>query len=86
MGVARWLSVACGPVKGRFARAGRCFVQCREQYNEYRDIKRRGAVIKSGAWFGTRSRYWRERGVGGERKRGSCCEDKWLLDMSGVPT
>ena len=43
-------------------------------------------MIKSGAWFGTRSRYWRERGVGGERKRGSCCEDKWLLDMSGVPT
>lgn len=35
--------------------------------------------MKSGAaWFGARSRYWRE--------RVSCCEENWLLDMWGVPT
>ena len=40
-------------------------------------------MTKDGAWFGIRRTYWRER----ERERGgSCCEDKWLLDMWGVPT
>jgi hypothetical protein len=35
-------------------------VQCREQRYEKRE-KGRGAVIKDGAWFGIRRRYWRGR-------------------------
>ena len=54
--------MALGPVKGHFATAGRCLVQC----NEWRERERRGAVTKSGDWFGVWSRYWRE----GERERG----------------
>ena len=52
--------MALGPVKGHFAAAGRCLVQCREQCNEWRVRERRGAVTKSGDWFGVWSRYWRE--------------------------
>jgi hypothetical protein len=76
--MARWLSVAWSFVKGRFAREGRRLVRCREQCNEQRERKRRGAVIKSGAWFSMRSIYW----GGGERERG----DKRLWGMWSVTT
>ena len=58
-------------------------VQC----NEWGERERKGAVTKSGDWFGLWSRYWREkkreRVCEGERGEGqeSCCEEKWLMDM-----
>jgi len=60
-----------GPCKGGFATASHGLVQCREQCYEERE--RRVAVKKSGASFGTQSRYRRQK----ERERESCCEDRW---------
>ena len=52
------VSCGLGPCKGVFCYGTSLFASCRKQCKGEKGEERRGAVIKSGARFGTCSRYW----------------------------